>query len=432
MIFDELKELIVKNNLIDNYFYEQHDVKRGLRHKDGNAVVVGLTSIGEVIGNKQDNDDIIPIDGILKYRGKTINEIISDFEQASDRFWFEKVTFLLLVGRYPTEEEFGVLLRYLEEKRFLPETTLKIIKTVPSSSLMNKLQLAVASLYGNDSEPDSLDPYHNFVKSLDVVAKLPSILAYSYLSVYKDNPEYLDPPEGLSVAESFLYLIREGGNVSDLEKHLLDLCLVLHAEHGGGNNSTFTCKVVTSSGSDIYSALIAAIGSLKGPLHGAANEQVMDMMEDIKENVENWNDQNEVASYLEKIIKKQAYNKLGKIFGLGHAIYTKSDPRALILKEKARLLAKEQNREKEFNLYTLVEELGPAVFENVKNTGKVIAPNVDFYSGFVYDCLNLPVPVYAPIFAMARISGWCAHRIEEILSGKRIIRPGYKYIEIIP
>ncbi|MFA5880008.1 MAG: citrate synthase [Candidatus Margulisiibacteriota bacterium] len=432
MIFEELKDLIVKNNLIDNYYYEQHDVKRGLRHKDGNAVVVGLTNIGEVLGNKKQHGEIVPVDGILKYRGKDIEGIINELGKTLDRFWFEKVTFLLLVGRYPTDSEFSDLLNYLEEKMFLPEITLNIIKTVPGTNLMNKLQLAIASLYGNDSDPDSLDPYQNFIKSLDIIAKLPLILAYSYLSVYKKEPKYLPVPKKLSIAEAFLYLIREGKEVTELEKHLLDLCLVLHAEHGGGNNSTFACKVVTSSGSDIYSALIAAIGSLKGPLHGAANEQVMDMMENIKENVKNWEDKIEISDYLSKIVNKQAYNKLGKIFGLGHAIYTKSDPRAIILKEKAQLLAKEQNRDQEFLLYTLVEELGPKVFKEIKNSDKVIAPNVDFYSGFVYDCLNIPVHVYAPIFAMARVSGWCAHRIEEILSGKRIIRPGYKYIEIIP
>ncbi len=432
MIFENLQDTIIKNNSIDNYYYEQYDIKRGLRHKDGNAVVVGLTSIGEVLGMKKDKEKIIPIEGILKYRGKPIQEVITDLENFGSRYWFEIVTFLLLVGRYPSEAEFQQLIKHYERERFLPEITIKIIKEVPSSNLMNKLQLAIASLYSDDDTADSLDPYKNFLESLNIIAKLPSILAYSYLSVYKPDAKYLDPPVNSSLSESLLYLLKEGDGGSELQKHLLDLCLVLHAEHGGGNNSTFACKVVTSSGSDIYSSLIAAIGSLKGPLHGAANEQVMDMMENIKENVKDWSSKTEVAEYLEKIINKEVYNKMGKIFGLGHAVYTKSDPRAIILKEKAKLLAKERNRSKEFQLYTLIEELGPQIFEEIKQTGKIIAPNVDFYSGFVYDSLNIPIPLYTPIFAMARISGWCAHRIEEILSGKRIIRPGYKYIEIIP
>lgn len=431
MILSELEPLIIRNNSIDNYYYEQEDVKRGLRHKDGKGVIAGLTSIGAVLGLKEGDGSVEPSDGILLYRGKNIFDITDDI-QSKDRYWFERVAFLLLVGRFPTDSEFKDLRQYLTSQRFLPDATLDhIIKGIPSKSVMNKLIMSIASLFADDPDPNSLNPYQNFVKSLGILAKLPAVVAYSYLSYNRENPDYLIPPEGLSIAESFLYMVREGAHFSELESQILDLCLVLHAEHGGGNNSTFSCKVITSSGSDIYSSLCAAVGSLKGPLHGSANEKVMDMMENIKLHVSNWEDKNEISIYLEKILKKEVYDKSGKIFGLGHAVYTKSDPRAIILKEKARFLAQEKNRMPEFKLYEYIEELGPVIFSRVTKSDKVIAPNVDFYSGFVYDCLDIPVKIYTPIFALARTAGWCAHRIEEILSGKRIIRPGYKYIEIV-
>jgi citrate synthase len=430
MILNYLADLVVKNNSIDNFYYEKEDVKRGLRHKDGKGVIAGLTGIGAVTGLKEENGVMVPDDGILRYRGKSIFKIVDELQPYS-KFWYERVIFLLLVGRFPTEQEFKDLQEYFATQRFLPDATLDhVIKGVPSKSVMNKIIMSVASLFANDTDPNSLDPYSNFVKSLSIMAKMPSIVAYSFLSYNRSNPDYLLPPEDFSMAEAFLYMVREGAHFSELEREILDLCLVLHAEHGGGNNSTFACKVVTSSGSDIYSSLCAAVGSLKGPLHGSANEKVMDMMENIKQHVSNWDDPEEIAQYLEKILKKEVYDKSGKIYGLGHAVYTKSDPRAIILKEKARFLAHEKNRLPEFNLYEHIEELGPKIFAKVTNSDKVIAPNVDFYSGFVYDCLEIPVKIYTPIFALARTSGWCAHRIEEILSGKRIIRPGYKYIEI--
>jgi len=430
MIFESLADAIIKNNSIDNYLYEKEDVKRGLRHKDGKGVIAGLTSIGAVVGLKEENGVTIPTDGILKYRGKSISDITQHIKQF-DRYWYERIVFLLLVGRYPTESEFKNLLQYFTAQRFIPDSTLDhIIKGIPSKSVMNKLIMSIASLFADDPDPNSLDPYHNFVKSLSIIAKIPSIVAYAYLSYNRENPDYLIPPEDLSMSESFLYMVREGAHFTKAESEILDLCFVLHAEHGGGNNSTFACKVVTSSGSDIYSSLCAAVGSLKGPLHGSANEKVMDMMENIKLHVANWDDPKEISEYLEKIVRKEVYDKSGKIYGLGHAVYTKSDPRAIILKEKAKELALEKNRGAEFRLYEHIEELAPKVFAEITKNEKVIAPNVDFYSGFVYDCLDIPVKIYTPIFALARTSGWCAHRLEEILSGKRIIRPGYKYIEI--
>lgn len=430
MILSDLKDIIIKNNSIDNYHYEKEDVKRGLRHKDGQGVIAGLTTIGCVTGLKETDGKMEPADGILRYRGKNIFDIVTEV-QKTDKYWYERIVFLLLVGRLPTESEFKELLLHFSTQRFLPDATLDhIIKGVPSKSVMNKLIMSVASLFADDPDPNSLEPYNNFVKSLGIIAKVPAIVAYAYLSYNRENPDYLVPPEDLSMAESFLYMVREGAKFSKLESEILDLCFVLHAEHGGGNNSTFACKVVTSSGSDIYSSLCAAIGSLKGPLHGSANEKVMDMMENIKLHISDWNNKKEIESYLEKIVKKEVYDKSGKIYGLGHAVYTKSDPRAIILKEKARFLAQEKNRMAEFKLYEHIEALGPQIFAKITKNEKVISPNVDFYSGFVYDCLDIPVKIYTPIFALARTSGWCAHRIEEILSGKRIIRPGYKYIEI--
>jgi len=293
---------------------------------------------------------------------------------------------------------------------------------------MNKLQTGVSALFGYDEHANDLDPFENFLKATRLLAQMPLIVAYSYLSAYKDNPTFVSPEPDMSIAEAFLYVINEGKQPTQEEAHILDISLILHAEHGGGNNSTFTTYVVTSSGSDIYSTLAAAIASLKGPLHGSANKKVMDMMADIKAHVSDWTNREEVGNYLRKIIRKEAHDKSGKLFGLGHAVYTKSDPRAVVIKSLATTFAKEKGREDEMTLYTIIAEDGPEIFQEEKGSDKVIAPNVDFYSGFVYTCLGIPEEIYTPIFAMARACGWCAHRIEENLSGKRIIRPGYKFV----
>ncbi len=277
----------------------------------------------------------------------------------------------------------------MSEKRSIPKEFIKgVIKVIKSPNMMNKLQTALSALYGFDEKPDSLDPYDNFNKSISIIAKCPIMIAYAYLTTYKPEAKLVDPPEDMSQAEAFLYVLNEGKKATELENHLLDLALVLHAEHGGGNNSTFTTYVVTSSGTDIYCAMAAAVASLKGPLHGAANKKVMDMMDDIKQNVSNWEDKYEVGTYLKKILNKEAHDRSGKIFGLGHAVYTKSDPRAVILKEKALSLAKEKGREDELQLYLNIEEVGPKLFQEHKGSKKDISPNVDFFSGFVYDCLS--------------------------------------------
>jgi len=318
----------------------------------------------------------------------------------------------------------------MNEHRNLPNDVVeKVIKGLPSKNGMNKLQTAISALYGYDPDPDTQDPLENFLKSVQIISKLPLVVAYNYLASNKTNPKFVEPPKDSSIAESFLYVLNEGKMPTEIEAHILDLCLVLHAEHGGGNNSTFATHVVSSSQSDLYSTMAAAAASLKGPLHGSANQEVMDMMDDIKAHVKKWSDKNEVCAYIEKIVNKEAYDKSGKIYGLGHAVYTKSDPRAIIILSYAQALAKEKGREEEMALYRIIAQEAPAIFQRVKGSSKVIAPNVDFFSGFVYDCLGIPSQIYTPIFALARVCGWCAHYVEEGLSGKRIIRPAYKYIE---
>ena len=424
-----LKEKINQNNTIEQDLYSKFDVKRGLRNADGSGVLAGLSHISSVVGTQKDKTVIQPSEGILRYRGIRLRDIMIDHID-DHHFNFEKIAFLLLVGEFPLEEEFDIFKQYIAQHRQLPTKLItNIIEGLPSKSIMNKIQTCVSALYSFDEDPDTLDPYENFLKAARIIAKLPLILSYSYLTAYKKDAKFITPEQNMSSAEAFLYTLFEGKEVDPIQAHIMDVCLILHAEHGGGNNSTFSMKVVSSSGTDIYSAFAAAVASLKGPLHGAANRKVMSMIKDIKENVKDINDATEIESYLEKLVLKQAGDKSGKLYGLGHAVYTQSDPRALAIKHLAVKISKERNREEDYKLYTLIEELGPKAFVKIKGAGKVISPNVDFFSGFVYDCLDIPVELYTPLFAMARAVGWCSHRIEESLSGKRIIRPGYKYVE---
>jgi citrate synthase len=428
-ILNGLKNDLILNNTVNQDAYKKFEVKRGLRNADGSGVLAGLSHISSVVGFHKIEGDMIPVDGVLKLRGIPLDELISQFK-VGERYCFEKVCFLLLVGRLPSTDEFEAFLSYIRDHRELPESVIEnVIKGLPSKDIMNKLQTGVAALFGFDESANDLDPLENFFKAARLLAQMPLVIATSYLAAYKDNPTYVTPRPDMSIAEAFLYVLNEGKEPTAEEAHILDICLILHAEHGGGNNSTFATYVVTSSGSDIYSTLAAAIGSLKGPLHGSANKKVMDMMADIKAHVDNWTDRAEVVAYLKKIMNKEAHDKSGKIFGLGHAVYTKSDPRAVVIKALANTFAKERGKEDEMTLYNIISEEGPAVFQEAKGSDKVISPNVDFYSGFVYTCLGIPEEIYTPIFAMSRACGWCAHRIEETLSGKRIIRPGYKFIQ---
>ncbi|MEK9726635.1 MAG: citrate synthase [Candidatus Margulisiibacteriota bacterium] len=428
MEFDHLRNEIIESNTISNQVYEELDVKRGLRNADGSGVLAGLSRISSVVGVTQNNGVREPVEGVLKYRGHLIEDLVAETDGKSR---FEYTLFLLLTGRGPSKDEMHQLQQFLSHHRSLSREFIDhLIRAIPSKNIMNKLQTVVSALYTLDGHPETIDPYENFIKSLMILSKLPVIVAYSYLLAYETNPKLIVPEPGMNTAEGLLYMLRQGVKPSAFEVDILDLALLLHAEHGGGNNSSFTTYVVTSSASDIYGTITAALGSLKGPLHGAANKKVMDMMSDIKAHVSDWESREEVRAYLEKIVRKEAYDNSGKIYGLGHAVYTKSDPRALILKSKASVLAEKVDRRSEFKLYCLIEEEGPKAFHAVKGSTKVIAPNVDFFSGFVYDCLNIPVDIYTPLFAMARTAGWCSHRIEEILSGRRVIRPAYKFINI--
>ncbi|KYC52258.1 MAG: Citrate synthase [Candidatus Methanofastidiosum methylothiophilum] len=431
-MFERLVDYAKINNQIAPELYPKYDVKRGLRNEDGSGVLVGLTKISDVTGYEKKDGVFTPLEGRLAYRGININDIVEAISK-ENRHGFEEIIFLLLFGKLPTWEELEYFNELLVSNRDLAVNfTNDVILHFPSNDIMNKLARSVLVLYALDKKADDTSIENVLRQSIGLIAKFPSIVAYAYharrhyfkgkdLVLRNQNPEY-------SVAENFLYMLREDGNFTKLEADTLDILLILHAEHGGGNNSTFTVHVVTSSGTDTYSAISAGIGSLKGPLHGGANKSVMAMMKDIKDNVNDWEDEEELKNYLKKILERKAFDGAGVIYGLGHAIYTKSDPRTIILKKKARELAKDKKRMDEFKLYELIEQTAPEVFYEVKKSNKVITANVDFYSGFVYNCLDIPKELYTPLFAMGRIPGWCAHRIEELISGKKIIRPAYAHV----
>lgn len=429
MNFQQFKDVIIRNNTISPNLYSEFDVKRGLRNADGSGVLAGLSLVSSVIGVKKDADgNSVDVDGVFKIRGHNIFDLMDLFQPGS-RFCFERMVYLLLIGELPSEEELTDFSSLMASKRALPKAVVDhVIHGLPSKDIMNKIQTSLAALYGFDDTADTIDPLENLEKAVGIIAKFPAIVAYSYLAAYKPDAAFVEAPAELSHAESLLYMLKEGQMPTETEAYILDLALVLHAEHGGGNNSSFATYVVSSSNSDIYSTLAAAVASLKGPLHGAANSKVMKMMDDVKAHMTDLTSQDELKAYITKILKKEAYDKTGKIYGLGHAVYTKSDPRAIALMKHAVKLAKEKNREDELQLYFNLEKLGPQLFSEIKGSDKVIAPNVDFFSGFVYDCMGIPQAIYTPLFATARSAGWCAHRIEELINGGRIIRPAYKYV----
>lgn len=435
IFFKKLESSVRESCQIDNELFEKFDVKRGLRNNDRTGVLVGLTNIGDVVGYEKENGKVIAVPGRLLYRGIDIDAITRGF-QKEKRHGFDETVFLLLTGKLPQKDELEEFSSHLASLRGLPDHFIKdMILSLKGKDVLNMLARSVLGLYTLDDHPDDISLANMIKQSLNLIAKFPSIIAYSYQALrhfYQGRTLSIRHPQpNLTTAENFLHFIKGAGFYSRLQADLIDLSLVLHAEHGGGNNSTFTMRVTSSTETDIYSAVTSAIGSLKGPLHGGANLKVLTMMEDIKKNVKDWQNEKEVENYLLKILKKEANDGTGIIYGIGHAVYTISDPRAILLKEKARDLAIEAGRSDEFELYALVERLTPEVFRKFKgeHAAKVVCINVDFYSGFVYSCIGIPKELYTPLFAMARIPGWCAHRMEELtFSAKRIIRPAFKNV----
>ena len=421
-----------RNNLFDQTYFEKYNVKRGLRNSDGSGVVVGLTEVGEVHGYVIDEGEKADAFGRLRYRGYDVKDLVAGF-QKDKRFGFEETAFLLLFGTLPKRSELEDFSAFLGNLRNLPGGFVEdVILRFPSPDIMNQLARAVLFTYSFDPSPEDYSIKNILRQSVEMISRFPSYIAYSYQAKrhYYDKKSLLihHPQPELSTAENFLYMVRHDNSFTPLEAELLDLALVLHAEHGGGNNSTFAIRLVTSAGTDTYSALGSSIGSLKGIKHGGANIKVMKMVDDIKANCPHWDDPDALTDYLAKIVKKDAFDRQGLIYGMGHAVYTLSDPRAELLKEKARELAAEKGLMKNFELYENIEKLTPGVMLQVKGSSKAICANVDLYSGFVYEMLNIPRELYTPIFAMARVAGWTAHRIEEIVSGGKIIRPAYKNV----
>ncbi len=430
--FQKYVALATQNNRIDPAAFSRYDIKRGLRNNDGTGVLVGLTQIGDVHGYIVDEKEKVPVEGRLRYRGFNIKDLTDGFIREK-RFGFEEIVFLLLFGDLPEPDTLADFTALLGSQRNLPDGfTEDMILKAPSNNIMNKLARSVLAAYSYDTNPDEQTVENYLRQAIQLIAWFPTMVAYAFQAKehYYNNKTLVihSPDPHKSTSENLLMLIRADRKYTPLEAELLDLALVLHAEHGGGNNSTFTIHLISSADTDTYSAVAAAVGSLKGAKHGGANIKVLRMMEDIKQNVRDWKNEKEVADYLAKILRKETFDRTGLVYGMGHAVYTYSDPRAVILKDKAAELAKEKGASEEFDLYTLVAKLTPEVFNAVKNSTKVISANVDFYSGFVYRLLGIPDDLYTPIFAIARIAGWSAHRIEELINGGRIMRPAYKHI----
>ena len=431
-IFSDLSELAKKNNPINPEFYEKYDVKRGLRNNNGTGVLVGLTKIGEVKGYELRDDQKIPCKGELFYRGIELQTFVKGFQEEK-RYGFEECIYLLLFGNLPSKSELLQFIVVLDSFRELPKNFKeKLIFAHPSKDVMNQIQRSLLGLYTYDNIPEDLSISNLVSQSLNLIAKLPTLVAYSYqakIHNYDAKSMYIHSSQsGKGTAENILYMIRPNSEYTKLEAEILDLLLVVHAEHGGGNNSAFTTRVLASSGRDIYSIIAAAIGSLKGPKHGGANLKVYEMIENIKDNIGAYPSNEELKEYLKKLFRREAFDNSGLIYGMGHAIYTESDPRAVLLKEKARELSVQKGTEKDFALYENIEKLTKEIFKEQKGEEAIIAANVDLYSGFVYRMLDIPTEIFTPLFAIARMGGWCAHRIEQILSDVKIIRPAYRSV----
>lgn len=432
-MIEKLSSRAVLNDPINPDLYEKYDVKRGLRNANGTGVLVGLTRIGDVVGYEIGaNGEKIPVPGRLMYRGYDVVDLVKDAESHDD-YCYEQCAYLLLMGELPTKEELQRFRDFLGSVRSLPPNfTEDMIMKAPSQDIMNKLARGVLASYSYDENPEDRSVSNIMRQCIELISRFSTLAAYGYQArrrYYENQSMFIhNPISTLSTAENFLHLIRPDGKYTKLEAQVLDLALIIHAEHGGGNNSSLTVHVVSSADTDTYSAIAAAVGSLKGRRHGGANIRVVEMMDEIKENVKDWSSEKEIRDYLYKIAKKQAFDNTGLIYGMGHAVYTISDPRALLLREKAKQLAEEKGCLEEFNLYRTIEQVAPEILMEVHHSDKRICANVDLYSGFVYSMLNIPRELFTPIFAISRIAGWSAHRIEEIVAGGRIYRPAYKNV----
>ena len=429
----ELSKIRCKNSLIDPSNYDKYDVKRGLRDSNGKGVLTGLTEISEVNSVIEDeNGNRTPIPGELFYRGYSIEDLVNGFIH-DKHYGFEEVSYLLLMGDLPNQEQFEEFNQLLGYYRTLPDTFVRdIIMKAPSRNIMNALSKEVLTLYSYDEKAEDTSVPNVLRQCIQLIALLPVLAVYSYQAFnYFHNKQSLfihSPQPHLSTAENILYMLRPDSQYTKLEAKLLDMELVLHAEHGGGNNSTFTTHVVTSSGTDTYAAIAAALCSLKGPKHGGANIKVVKMFNHIKRHVTDYNDKEQIRDYLIKILNKEAFDKSGLIYGMGHAIYTISDPRARVFKGFVKSLSEEKGRQAEYQLYNNVEEIAAELIMQRRKTDKKISANVDFYSGFVYSMLDLPTKLFTPLFAIARVSGWSAHRLEELVNPSKIIRPAYQNV----
>ena len=432
MISGEVKSLCEKckqNSQIDPALYGKHNVMRGLRDLKGKGVLTGLTEVSEIRQNKIVDGEVVPTDGKLFYRGYNIDDLIEGFA-GDDRFGFEETIYLLMFGELPDENELNDFKNLLASYRTLPKNFVRdVVMKAPSADMMNTLARSVLTLFCYDQNANDIALDNVLRQCLQLISIFPLLSVYGYHAYnhyVQDKSLYIhNPKPELSTAENILRMLRPDKKYTALEAKVLDIALVLHAEHGGGNNSTFTTRVVTSSGTDTYSAVGAALSSLKGPRHGGANAKVVGMFNELKATVKNWEDEEEIKDYLRKLLHKEAYDKAGLIYGMGHAVYSISDPRAKVLKRYVERLAQESDSMKEFNLYAKVEELAPQIIAEEKKIYKGVSANVDFYSGFLYSMLGLPTELYTPLFAIARIAGWSAHRMEELINAGKIIRPAY-------
>lgn len=430
---ERLTEMCVKNSTIDVSLYGKYDVKRGLRDVNGNGVLAGLTQVSNIVSSKLVDGEKIPCEGELYYRGIPIQDLTRGF-LSEDRMGFEEVAYLLLFGKLPTREQLSDFNELLIAQRCLPTNFVRdVIMKAPSKDMMNSLARSVLTLYSYDTNADDISLPNVMRQCTNLISVFPMLSVYSYQAYnhyVKGKSLYIHhPSKKLSTAENILRMLRPDMKYTPLEAKILDLALVLHMEHGGGNNSTFTTHVVSSSGTDTYSTIAAALGSLKGPKHGGANIKVVQMFDDMKKRVKDWKDEDEISDYLRKLLHKEAFDRRGLIYGMGHAVYSISDPRATLFKKFVQRLAEDKGRMKDFGLYSMVERLAPQIIGQERHIYKGVSANVDFYSGFVYSMLDLPLELYTPMFACARIVGWSAHRMEELINTDKIIRPAYKNIK---